>query len=663
MANSALIDDLLKQFADNPRRVFARLANEYRKAGELETAIEICRAHVPLQPTYISGYIVLGQALFESGQLDEARATFETALGLDPENLIALRQLGDIARAVGDLENARAWYHRLLEVDPQNDEVARQLAEMESPLFEPPPPPHPAPAPEPISWSDINPESASSAVPAETTPPEMAPLDLVPPVEMVGAPAADAAASPAAPARAEERAAASTDAPLPDIGALDFDSPPLDGAAPAGARAELPSIDMDSGSGWFDAPPPARPAAAGPPAAESPATRAQAAAAPTRAAEPATPAAELEPAARASLAEEPRVAELEAGAAEPAPEAPPVRQRELPYDPTVGRMLDLSVPVAAEPPMPPAAFVTETMAELYLQQGFHDEALDIYRQLLAQRPDDAGLRERVARLESGARTTVSQAEIPDEVIAAASGRGSRSSVTARAFFAGFASPRRRPANGAAPAARVEAAMSTQAPAPLEATAPVEAPTIEPTPTPAVAWSLPMLPSEPRADVASDDASAASAPGTVAAPDASAPAAPGSTAHVESPVAPFGGRDDVGELFAGAPVGSADERAAATLATAFSGEFAKGADALGGQPARKAPTELSLDDVFRGERTPAEPATPAPNVSFDEFYAPRDGAAASDGAAQPDAPHTPPRPENGGDGDLELFHAWLEGLKK
>ena len=60
MANSALIEDLRKQFAENPRRVFARLANEYRKSGDLDVAIEICRAHVPLQPTYISGYIVLG---------------------------------------------------------------------------------------------------------------------------------------------------------------------------------------------------------------------------------------------------------------------------------------------------------------------------------------------------------------------------------------------------------------------------------------------------------------------------------------------------------------------------------------------------------------------------------------------------------------------------
>src|SRR5919199_3218796 len=151
MANSALIEDLEKQFGENPRRVFARLANEYRKTGDLERAIDICRAHVPLQPTYISGYIVLGQALFESGQLDEARATFETALRLDPENLIGLRQLGDIARAVGDVPGARAWYQRLLEVDPQNDEIVAQLSALEAPAEATPIPE----SQEPVSWSDI----------------------------------------------------------------------------------------------------------------------------------------------------------------------------------------------------------------------------------------------------------------------------------------------------------------------------------------------------------------------------------------------------------------------------------------------------------------------------------------------------------------------------
>ena len=70
------------------------------------------------------------------------------------------------------------------------------------------------------------------------------------------------------------------------------------------------------------------------------------------------------------------------------------------YDPMIGRTPAFSAPVSEEPPAP---FVTETMAELYLQQGFDEEALAIYRQLLAQNPADETLQARVASLEIGVR--------------------------------------------------------------------------------------------------------------------------------------------------------------------------------------------------------------------------------------------------------------------
>ena len=107
MASTARIDELKKKFDENPRRYFAPLANEFRKAGEIEQAIMICEEFLPQQPGHMSGHIVYGQALFEASRFDESRTVFETALTLDPENLIALRHLGDIARGQGDLESAR----------------------------------------------------------------------------------------------------------------------------------------------------------------------------------------------------------------------------------------------------------------------------------------------------------------------------------------------------------------------------------------------------------------------------------------------------------------------------------------------------------------------------------------------------------------------------
>src|SRR5688500_9745340 len=170
MAYSARIDELEKKFSENARRYFAPLANEYRKAGDLDRAIEICRAHLPQQPGHMSGHIVYGQALYESRQLDEAKTVFEAALALDPENLIALRHLGDIARDSAEAATARSWYLRVLDADPRNDDVAALLAELDAAAAAAPAEAA-APAAEGASgWGDINPERVAESA-ADDSPP------------------------------------------------------------------------------------------------------------------------------------------------------------------------------------------------------------------------------------------------------------------------------------------------------------------------------------------------------------------------------------------------------------------------------------------------------------------------------------------------------------
>jgi hypothetical protein len=64
--------------------------------------------------------------------------------------------------------------------------------------------------------------------------------------------------------------------------------------------------------------------------------------------------------------------------------------------------LDLPSVISAEPARPSKAtptFVTETMAALYVQQGHFDEAIGVYRQLIAQSPGNATLQGKLAELE------------------------------------------------------------------------------------------------------------------------------------------------------------------------------------------------------------------------------------------------------------------------
>jgi tetratricopeptide (TPR) repeat protein len=600
MANSALIEDLRKQFAENPRRVFARLANEYRKLGDLDAAIEICRAHVPLQPTYISGYIVLGQALFERGQPDEARATFETALALDPENLIALRQLGDIARVSGDLDAARGWYHKLLEVDPQNDEIAAQLDALDAPqeqsaaaasVTAPAPAAASAMSPTskeaaPVSWSDIHPDSAPVT---PLSPQAMRPrftIGVIP--ENVQAPAAERPEPPAA-APAEPPAQELEETMLPEyLAGYDRHAP-----TPPESAFELTSLDA---SGFVDI----------------------ADLAPVD-----SPVVEGEAASSAPDATAPTAADVAALFADPELESPSVTEPatrtpaeseddgksfdEEPYDPTIGRILDLH-PRTSSDALLPDLMMTESGAELLREQGHIEQAIYVYRHLAAKNPHDTSYAERIAALERGAHSSIPLvASISDEIVSAARHR-EYSTQSIRSFFTSFATRR-------APDAPAED--STHSPKPAASTAPPMEPVVPPAEREEAASSL--------SDV---------------------------------------DRSALESLFAANPaVPPSDERAAAALASAFSEEYAPDATAPAGAPTRAASDALSLDAVFQSSRARAdgEHRASQPTVSFDEFFAQRENGDTPEGKS--DTAIETASPGDDAQSDLELFHEWLDGLKK
>ena len=269
MQGSPRIDELRQKFHENPRRYFAPLANEYRKAGDPEQAIAICRAHLAQQPGHMSGHVVYAQALYDAGRTDESRVVFEKALTLDPDNAIVLRHLGDISRRRGETGEARHWYTQALEADPHDREVAAYIAELTEPLTE------------------SDPVAVETA--AETPSAEAAPVET---------PAAEAQ-----PAETIVETPASQDASAP------LDDPPV-----AAHEASQES-----------------------------------AAAPIDAVEPI------------------KIEEPEAGVA--------------------------TVPASTASP-----FVTRTMADLYARQGYHEQALEVYRELAVTNPDDAEVASRIREL-------------------------------------------------------------------------------------------------------------------------------------------------------------------------------------------------------------------------------------------------------------------------
>jgi hypothetical protein len=347
-------------------------------------------------------------------------------------------------------------------------------------------------------------------------------------------------------------------------------------------------------------------------------------------------------------------------------------------DPLVGRNPELA---SVEQASTPAAFVTETMAELYLQQGFRNEALAVYRELLARNPTDASLHERVEQIENGSMSSIGMATLSENVVDSALKRqAGRSSRSVRSFFASLAS-RRAPrsagheheAADASPsvpeAFEVEQTDTSEAVAMSDLEQPSEraAEIVQPAEPQRVAQMSAAetlasfdpfadtmeMPTEPSAmpDSVAPNATPAEASSVVPEIDYVAESFAPPTAEAEQTAA----RRSLEDLFPDTPVTARTEAAAEAFATAF------GRDEPQGRPTRAASNELSLDHVFRGAPEGGPPADGG--FSFDQFFSDSPAGGGDIAAAPISAPHHgrggPPNDAH----DIEQFTAWLEGLKK
>ena len=640
MASSARIDELRKKFDENPRRYFAPLANEYRKAGDLEQAVFICQEYLPQQPGHMSGHIVYGQTLYEMGRHDEAKAVFETALSLDPENLIALRHLGDIARQTGEPNAARIWYQRVLEADPRNEEIAQLMISLLAlPAATPPsaasgvPSPRVTPAAAPRAGTDDVPAmrddanaalhiektesvvdlaSHSSAPNAEFPPPLPSPASL-----MDSSKAGDGhdfldladfsvggAPAPASDAPSSERV---------DLAETDIEHVEADAGVHAPVAIDAPEdprsadegplddagFDLGNEDGPFEADPYAIAAAPPAPVVE--------AATDLRLGLVADASAHERPRSDTPAATIDGLQTFEPGVLEAAVSFEPVETDGFIDETSIGLAADDELGIVAHDaqPSPLAAegFVTETMAELYLEQGHLDSALDIYQRLVQQRPEDPGLRERLRAVERqtlGAQPAPSGdgAEQPAPVYGGPSIRDFLTALVRRPGTAGPVDMAEPPSDavdepvGASPSPEVSGGELARAD------------------------SAPM---SRRMTPVSEDTVRGSLDALFTEADAASPTGTGVDSHQSLPV-----------------------------------DASLESDPLHGTPAHRASNELSLDHVFKGNSHPrGEPN----DFSFDQFFS-------EDMTDAPSAGNLPGgvAPTDPSD-DIAQFNAWLNGLKK
>ena len=424
------IEKLERRYAENPQGLtFAPLAEVHRKNGDVQRALDLLKPGLALHPDYIPASIVLGRCHFDLGELQSAETAFTHVLALDGENVIALKSLADINERLLKFDDAERWLNTLLSIDRSNDEAREQLKRVEVSRRQAEVASAAEPAgimPEAVGGAGAEPVSTEGLEPVATAPAEelaaawiagpgvmeSRPLDLE-----VLEPSAlrDEAAAP--PPGLEPELAppvADSSEPMADLVGREVDIPErmtdefqvetseeIVLRSSGGSEFQVPDASQELFARTviepspFASPPPAPPAPEESRPIEEPAplwSEAVVAEA-TGMVPPSEPEVESE----APVEPEP----------EPAPE--PVAEAEPPLAPVMEAELWREPEPVAPPPPPPAPapfeppepepVVTETMAEVLLQQGHAAEALVVYREL-ASRSGDPRLRQKIADLEA-----------------------------------------------------------------------------------------------------------------------------------------------------------------------------------------------------------------------------------------------------------------------
>jgi len=129
----ASLDSYLKEYQANPRsRVFAPLAEAYRKSGLVDEAIDICKEGLEYHPNFISGMVALSRCYFDKGQYTATIKELEKVVSEAPDNFLAQKLLAESYSLVGSAQNALKAYKMVLFLNPRDADAKKIVSDMES---------------------------------------------------------------------------------------------------------------------------------------------------------------------------------------------------------------------------------------------------------------------------------------------------------------------------------------------------------------------------------------------------------------------------------------------------------------------------------------------------------------------------------------------------
>ena len=101
---------------DPDSKLFLQLAEEYRKLGAREAALEVCRKGLEKHPTYHTARAALGRIYLDMGRAEEATRELRKVLQVTPGNILAGKLLADSYARLGAIpalphQGQCSWRH------------------------------------------------------------------------------------------------------------------------------------------------------------------------------------------------------------------------------------------------------------------------------------------------------------------------------------------------------------------------------------------------------------------------------------------------------------------------------------------------------------------------------------------------------------------------
>ncbi len=126
------IERYQNEYEKNPNsRLFAPLAEAYRRIGRLAEAQELCKRGTQIHANFASGRLAYAKVLLDLDIPEEAYLQLKKATELSPDNILAFHLLGEVCLKLKRPREALQAFKMLLFLHPEDDRAQKAVKKWE----------------------------------------------------------------------------------------------------------------------------------------------------------------------------------------------------------------------------------------------------------------------------------------------------------------------------------------------------------------------------------------------------------------------------------------------------------------------------------------------------------------------------------------------------